>query len=1244
MKIKNKLTGLLLAGALAFTGVGGLAGATASGATMNVKNKIEENAAIARQIAEEGTVLLKNDYRALPLLQNEKVAGLGAAQDAAQVFGGGGSGWVNATGMVNYRTGLTNAAQKGWIKSYTALGSASEGNAYHKVLYFISRETTEGEDIAESKYYLNATEKKDISALIDAYGKERVIVILNVGTVMDTSWLVAQDVGAIVLAYLGGEQAGTALANVLTGQVTPSGKTVDTWAKNYDFYPSSNASGIGTFAGDRNTYYTEDIFVGYRYFATFDPSYDKVNYEFGYGLSYTDFALSNYECKEESGKITVSVTVKNTGVYTGKEVVQVYYGAPQGKLGAPAAELVGFKKTGTLYPGQSEKVSVSFDKTDFARYDDTGKIKKDSWVIEEGAYPVYVGTSVKNATAGGAKYTYRQAADEVLETTNALRDSTLAERLLADGTHEVISDGGTAGTVHTVPAAGGVVIQAENYASMEGVGTSEIYYLGTDFGFGVGNLNHSQNKITYKLNVEKAGIYNIAFNMASAWNNADMFRLFVNGVQQNLTVSMSPTHTENDSDWYRCTYLRRNAQSRNFTVDLPAGEVELRFEANGQRFMNFDCFEIFGNGVAAEKETLIQAENFASSTLGTEHIVDGVATERSNKNGSEYVYTLNVERAGKYYLAFRASNVTKAQRDVLAISVNGAAQNVSVDLKRTAANGNVLVSNYHKFTETDPVEVTLPAGAVTLKLTTKNTAVCCIDSIRVIPEALYVAPTEEAFEDNTNEFVYNDKTAGVAQATLITYDDVYEDIAKLDDFLAQFSIEELAYLLGLDQVGQNSAQTGTGGVGGYNIDDKYGIPSASTSDGPAGIRYGANNALYSTWFPCMTMLASTWNPELAYDFGEGVGMEATLGGVSVWLAPGVNIHRNPLCGRNFEYFSEDPLVAGIFAAEITKASQSQGVAVCVKHFAANNQETNRFGNNSCVSHRALREIYLKPFEIAVKEGQPISIMSSYNMLNGKHAASSRDLITDVLRGDWGFDGVVFSDWGGHMSHVSLVESGNTFKSWNPQYSNLVEAYKSGVLTREDFERNAADAVRFLIRSNCNTQRTTVADPYGRTVITAENLTKCVTSDAGKTEYYRVSVAQSGYYRVSVADSVGTVSMREGEIDLNSEDAVYLKAGTYEFKVALKANESFGKIVIDEAPAPVVDPDPEDPDDNKPDDNKPDTKPDDNKPDDNKSEPQKEGLSGGAIAGIVVGSVAVAGAVAAGAAVAVKKKKRKKDEE
>ena len=1244
MKIKNKLTGLLLAGALAFTGVGGFAGVTASGATMKVQNKIEENAVLARQIAEEGTVLLKNDYHALPLLQNEKVAGLGAAQDAAQVFGGGGSGWVNATDLINYRTGLTTAAQKGWIKSYTALGSVSDGNAYHKVLYFISRETTEGADIAESNYYLNATEKKDISDLIAAYGKERVIIVLNVGTVMDTSWLVAQDVGAIVLAYLGGEQAGNALASVLTGQVTPSGKTVDTWAKNYDFYPSSNASGIGTFAGDRNTYYTEDIFVGYRYFATFNPSYDKVNYEFGYGLSYTDFALSNYECKEESGKITVSVTVKNTGAYTGKEVVQVYYGAPQGKLGAPAAELVGFKKTATLYPGQSERVSVTFDKNDFVRYDDTGKIKRDSWVLEAGDYPIYVGTSVKNATAGGAKYTYKQAADEVVETTNALRSSTLAERLLADGTRETISDGGTAGTVHTVPAMGGVVIQAENYASMVGSGTSEIYYLGTDFGYGVGNLNQPQNKVTYKLNVEKAGTYNIAFNMASAWNNADMFRLFVNDVQQNLTVSMSPTHTENDSDWYRCTYLKLNAQSHNFTVDLPAGEVELRFEANGQRFMNFDCFEIFNNGVAAEKETLIQAENFTASSLATEHIADGVATARSNKNGSEFTYTLNVEKAGKYYLAFRASNVTKAQRDVLGISVNGAAQNVSVDLKRTASNGDVLVSNYHAFTETDPVEVTLPAGTVTLKLTTKDTAVCCIDSIRVIPEALYVAPTEEAFEDNTNEFVYNDKTAGTAQETLITYNDVYEDITKLDDFLAQFSIDELAYLLGVDQVGQNDAQTGTGGVGGYNIDDKYGIPSASTSDGPAGIRY-VNASLFSTWFPCMTMLASTWNPELAYDFGEGVGMEATLGGVAVWLAPGVNIHRNPLCGRNFEYFSEDPLVAGIFAAQVTKSSQSQGVGVCVKHFAANNQETNRFGNNSCVSHRALREIYLKPFEIAVKEGKPLSIMSSYNMINGKHAASSHDLITDALRGDWGFDGAVFSDWGGHMSHVSLVESGNTFKSWNPQYSNLVEAYKSGVLTREDFERNAADCIRFLIRSNCNAQKTTVADPYGRTVLSKDNLTKSVAADGGKTEYYRLSVAESGYYRVNVAESGGTVSMREGEIDLNSKDAVYLEAGTYEFKVALKANESFGTIVVDSAPAPVVDPEPEKPDPEKPDPEKPEPeKPDPEKPDPEKPEPEKEGLSGGAIAGIVIASVAVAGAAAAGATVAVKKKKSKKDEE
>ncbi len=244
---------------------------------------------------------------------------------------------------------------------------------------------------------------------------------------------------------------------------------------------------------------------------------------------------------------------------------------------------------------------------------------------------------------------------------------------------------------------------------------------------------------------------------------------------------------------------------------------------------------------------------------------------------------------------------------------------------------------------------------------------------------------------------------------LLRLTDVKEGRATLDDFVAELSNQELEALT--RGHGFMHSPLGTDGNAGTfggilpSLQEKE-VPVITTTDGPAGIRLNR----FSSLLPCGTALACTWNLDLVTDLYELLGAEMVSAGSDVLLAPGMNLHRNPLCGRNFEYFSEDPLLSGFMAAAVIRGIQRNGVSACPKHFCCNNQETNRAGNDSVVGERALRELYLRNFEIAVKEGKPLCIMTSYNKVNGVWSHYNYDLVTTILRKDWGYDGLVITDW------------------------------------------------------------------------------------------------------------------------------------------------------------------------------------------------------------------------------------------
>lgn len=911
------------------------ASAVAADGADEIPASAAERAKLSRAAATEGQVLLRNENEALPLQRGEQVAVFGGWQ-INYIATGSGSGDMPYTPKMNFYEAMLEKTNEGKISLYTPISeyyqqnrpewslndpykdfsdavvitdemiAAAKNSGVDTAVMVIGRRSGEDMDRTAEDYYLSDGEKAMLRRLRNSFSK--LIVIMNVCGATDTTALVEEyDVDAILVTWFGGMEGAGAACDCLVGDVTPSGKLTETFAKSLEDYPTTE-----TFLESVNyVNYTEDIYVGYRWFETFDPAYTKVNYPFGFGLSYTDFAIDRVSASVSNGEIHVTARVTNIGkTYAGKEVVEVYYAAPQSVLGNPAKELAAFAKTDLLAPGESQTLEMSFDINDMAGYDDRGKIAKSAYVLEKGDYDVFVGNSVKNAGERGSVYTYTQAENKIVEQlSEKMSPVNLAKRLLADGSYE----------------------------------------------------------------------------------DLDAIEVLDNFVSKN-----QPCHVEAE-------YFDKSS------ADVKTERFSLDASTYGT------CLQ--GGSVAANKFV-------------------------------EYV--INAESAGDCNLVLRAANGHEAQNDFADFYINGEKLDVQMNIPRTG-------SGWFDFISLDAITVPLKEGRNTLRIVSKAEHFPNIDWM----EISYAAEPAKAAAVTVSP---KNAAAGASGDKIMLWD-VQDDPALMDAFVAQLSDSQLALMH------CGAAATGYMGAGGMGNLEEFGIPNVQTCDGPHGIRL---QTVPNTSIPCMRLLASSWNMELITLMGKLGGYEAELYNVDFWLAPGMNIMRNPLCGRNFEYYSEDPLVTGLGAAAFTKGVQSQKVSVVAKHFAGNNKESNRYFSDSRMSERALREIYLKGFEIAIKEGQNSddpatntiwSIMTSYQYINGVRTPESRELITDILRGEWGWKGLVMTDWGAVSNNTKEILAGNDVKMPTGNADELLASLANGDITRADLENAAKNLFSVILKTN-----------------------------------------------------------------------------------------------------------------------------------------------------------------------------------
>ncbi len=805
MKIKQKLDTLVQKIVDAVSGNGVMQEENTADGTAKAFEPMSD---IALQAAEESIVLLKNINNTLPVKADEVISVFGRCQIDYFYVGYGSGGDVNAPYQVNLIKGFKNCNTNIYspvlnlYEDWCEKNPVSHGFWGHWPMCFPEMELEErivksaagnsdsaivvigraaGEDrenkLEQGSYYLTDTEIKMLDLVTAHFNK--VTVIMNCGNIVDMAWTekYGDKITALVYAWQCGMESGNALANMLMGKTTPSGKLPCTIARNYEDYSSS-----ANFGGKDYNNYEEDIFVGYRYFETFCR--DKVLYPFGFGLSYTEFEIKPVSFERKDDKFYITADVKNIGNVSGKEIVQLYVKAPQGKLSKAERSLVAFGKTNALAPDESESIHFEFSLYDISSFDDCSKSShKYAYVIESGEYTFYIGNSVR--------------------------------------------------------------------------------------------------------------------------------------------------------------------------TDMKAGSVQLEDMVIEQ--LDEVC------GIKDSFERMVAKEKDGRLIIGKEQLAPS-----------------------KPYLKDRITN------------------NLPVEIGFKGDKGYKLA-------------------------------------------------------------------------------DVKDGKITLDDFISQLNNDELEALTrGQGMMNSDLGVVGNAGAFGGIIPllREKGVAPIITTDGPAGIRIKK----YTSLIPCGTALASTWNCGLVKLLTTVMGAEMLEHGSDVLLAPGMNIQRNVLCGRNFEYFSEDPVLSGKMGAAYVNGIQTNGVSACPKHFACNNQELRRTKNDSRVSQRALREIYLKGFEICVKESKPLNIMTSYNKINGVWSHYNYDLVTTVLRKEWGYEGNVMTDWWMQKSaspefpsvkdnayrvraQVDVLMPGgkHNAKKYKSDGTLLATIGKVGGITRAELERTARNVLNLILK-------------------------------------------------------------------------------------------------------------------------------------------------------------------------------------
>ena len=431
----------------------------------NYKLDLERYAVLARQATAEGCVLLENEGQALPLREGERVAVFGRMAFHYYKSGLGSGGLVNTRYVVGILDALKDCEEirldeklMGIYEDWIRENPFDEGQGWGRVpwcqkemevtdemlgcardndvsLVIIGRTAGEDQDnnAGPGSYCLTETEEDMIRRVCQV--SKRTVVVLNVGNIIDMSWVEKYHPQAVLYAWQGGQEGGNGVADVLTGKVCACGKLTDTIAQSIEDYPSTE-----NFGDPFKNYYKEDIYVGYRYFETFAK--DKVLYPFGYGLSYTSFGIKAEILKNSEEELTVAAEVVNTGAVKGKEVVQVYAKVPQGKLGNPARRLIGFAKTGELKPGEKEEVVIVIPKYDLASYDDSGVTgHKSCYVLEEGTYEIFVGSDVRSAESAGCYEEKFRVVEKLQEACAPVEKfSRMKAVLMPDGSYQAVTE------------------------------------------------------------------------------------------------------------------------------------------------------------------------------------------------------------------------------------------------------------------------------------------------------------------------------------------------------------------------------------------------------------------------------------------------------------------------------------------------------------------------------------------------------------------------------------------------------------------------------------------------------------------------------------------------------------------------------------------------------------------------------------------------------------------------------------